>query len=223
MTKAEARQWVDGLGLPEAQAQAARRTIGRATTSENIEISIRFTGNLLITRTRPGKTGYPVFEDRISREGNKRVVQKAYDDAGNLIHHDPKGGHAMSLGVETAHDVIRQVIRGERPWTDLSGVGIEVRLDGSRCAIDNPARLTASADLQDLARGLLTHLADPSGLRAWAFVLQSESFVDWGNAEHDSAWEPLWDAVWKASFGDPIPEEAIKTAEKVVQAKGSHP
>ena len=38
MTKDEARALVDGLGLPQAQADAARRTIRRATSSENLDI-----------------------------------------------------------------------------------------------------------------------------------------------------------------------------------------
>ena len=43
-------------------------------------------------RTRRGRVGYQVFEDTIRADGSKEVVQKAYDDAGNLVHLDPKGG-----------------------------------------------------------------------------------------------------------------------------------
>ena len=38
MTKAEARKIIEGLGLPEAQAKAARRTIVRATASEDLGV-----------------------------------------------------------------------------------------------------------------------------------------------------------------------------------------
>ncbi len=92
MTKAEARQRLDALGLPEAQLKAGHRTIGRATASEDIEIRVTGAGDLFITRSRPGKTGHQVFEDTITPDGSKQVVQKAYDAAGNLIHYDPKGG-----------------------------------------------------------------------------------------------------------------------------------
>jgi hypothetical protein len=92
MTKAEARQIIDSMGLPEAQAKRARRTIGRATTSENIDVTKTNSGDLVISRTRPGRNGYQVFEDTIRPDGSKRVVQKAYDAVGNLVHEDPKGG-----------------------------------------------------------------------------------------------------------------------------------
>ena len=94
MKKAEARDIISGMGLPEPQAQAARRTIGRATATEDIEIVAGQAGELLIWRQRPGKFGKQVFEDTISPSGSKVVVQKAYDAAGNLVHIDPKGGSA---------------------------------------------------------------------------------------------------------------------------------
>jgi hypothetical protein len=80
------------MGLPLAQAGAAQRTIGRATTSEDIEIVKMDSGDLLVKRTRPGYVGRQVFEDTIRPDGRKLVVQKAYDADGNLVHHDPKGG-----------------------------------------------------------------------------------------------------------------------------------
>ncbi len=90
MTKGEAQQMIDALGLPAVQAGAAHRTISRATTTETIEIDHSSTGDLVFKRSRPGRTGHQVFEDTISPDGRKEVVQKAYDAAGNLIHHDPK-------------------------------------------------------------------------------------------------------------------------------------
>lgn len=92
MTKVEARHFIDGLALSAPQAGAAYRTIARATTAENIEVQVLASGELLVTRSRPGHIGRQVFEDTIRPDGAKQVVQKAYDDAGNLLHHDPKGG-----------------------------------------------------------------------------------------------------------------------------------
>lgn len=92
MTKDEARRIIDGMGLPPAQAAAAQRTIRRATASEEIEIVRATSGDVLISRSRPGHVGRQVLEDTIAPDGTKQVVQKAFDDAGNLIHLDPKGG-----------------------------------------------------------------------------------------------------------------------------------
>ncbi len=92
MTKAEARRIIEGMGLPEAQVRAARRTIVRATASDELDVVPQPSGAILITRTRPGRDGKQVFEDTIRPDGSKQVVQKAYDAAGNLVHDDPKGG-----------------------------------------------------------------------------------------------------------------------------------
>ena len=92
MTKPEARRIIDGMGLPEAQVRAARRTIVRATASEDLEVVPASAGPIVITRSRPGRNGRQVFEDTIQPDGSKQVVQRAYDASGNLIHHDPKGG-----------------------------------------------------------------------------------------------------------------------------------
>ena len=92
MTKVQARQLINGLNLPTPQANAAMRTIRRATSSEDIAFQQTHSGELIVTRTRPGHTGYQVFEDTIAPDGSKDVVQKAFDAAGNLVHDDPKGG-----------------------------------------------------------------------------------------------------------------------------------
>ena len=92
MKKPAARPFIDSLGLPADQKAAAYRTISRATSTEDIDIVRMANSDLIIRRTRPGKIGYQVFEDTIRPDGSKTVVQKAYDDAGNLVHFDPKGG-----------------------------------------------------------------------------------------------------------------------------------
>lgn len=92
MTKAEARQIINSMGLSAAQEQSARRTIVRATASEDLDVVRQPSGAVLITRARPGRDGKQVFEDTIQPDGSKQVVQKAYDSAGRLVHHDPKGG-----------------------------------------------------------------------------------------------------------------------------------
>ncbi len=79
MKKQEARKALEDLHLPEPQAEAARRTINRATSSEEIEFLLLSSGELVVTRSRLGKNGYQVFEDTIQADGRKQVVQKAYD------------------------------------------------------------------------------------------------------------------------------------------------
>lgn len=89
-TKAAAREALARMALPEAQAQAARSAISRATTSSSVDIVQQEGGNLLVRVVRPGANGYQAIESTITRDGIKTVVQKAWDAAGRLVHVDPK-------------------------------------------------------------------------------------------------------------------------------------
>ncbi len=91
-TKAEALQIVSGMGLPAAQARVVQRAINRATSSETIDIAPASSGEVIVRRSRAGKTGRQVFQITVQPNGDHEVVQLAYDDAGKLIHYDPKGG-----------------------------------------------------------------------------------------------------------------------------------
>jgi hypothetical protein len=92
MKKAEARKIIENMGLPAPQERAARRTIARATASDEIDIVKRDSGQLVVIRSRPGRFGKQVLEDTIGPDGTKQVVQKAFDPSGQIVHFDPKGG-----------------------------------------------------------------------------------------------------------------------------------
>lgn len=122
----------------------------------------------------------------------------------------------MTAGTATEQEMIVQAVRGERLWTDLEPVGIRFHREGNRCTPENTRGIKAVATLRDLAHGLLAHLHDLGALKNWAFFLEAESFIDWAEGEDDPSWELLWDAVWCASFGDPIPDESIQQAKRIV-------
>ncbi len=119
----------------------------------------------------------------------------------------------MTSSREADQEVVRQVVRGERPWTDLRTIGIEVQLDGSRCTFQNPRDVEVSADIHDVARGFLAHRHDAHKLREWAFVLES-SDVELRLEDHPAG-ETLLNALWSASFGEPISEDVFKTLEQL--------
>jgi hypothetical protein len=95
-TKDDARQWLARLGLPSSQARGVDRAVARATTSSSIEIVATAGGSVTVRVTRAGRDGYQVIESQVEPGGRKSVVQKAYNSAGQLVHHDPKtpGGEA---------------------------------------------------------------------------------------------------------------------------------
>ena len=121
----------------------------------------------------------------------------------------------MSPDSATAQETILQVVRGERPWTDLRALGIDIRLEGDRCQVENPQHLEAVAYVHDLARGLLAHRQDPRALREWAFVMEAVD-VDL-DVEHHSAGDLVRNALWDASFGNPIAADVWQTIEELAR------
>ncbi len=87
--KLAARKTLSGLDITSEQLVAANRAIGRATAST--DIGVRTEGaNVVVRLSRPGAIGSQVIESVITPTGEKSVVQLAYDQAGNLVHYDPK-------------------------------------------------------------------------------------------------------------------------------------
>src|SRR5437879_2569194 len=113
----------------------------------------------------------------------------------------------MISKVEADKEVVRQVVRGQRPWTDLRTIGIDVQLEGDRCTFQNPRDIEARVDIHDLAKGFLAHLHDARNLREWAFVLEA-SDLEMCLEDHPAG-ETLLNALWSASFGEPISTDVI--------------
>ena len=128
----------------------------------------------------------------------------------------------MNNSATTAdQEAIVQMVRGKKPWEELRRLGIELAFEDGSCRINNPRGIEATADAHDLAEGLLAFREDVQALRRWAFVIEAgSSFLDL-RLEPQAAAEILLDAVWKASFGDPVPGIALRTAEELLQARSN--
>jgi hypothetical protein len=112
-------------------------------------------------------------------------------------------------------EIVRRMVRGEIPWTQLKVIGISIDLEDGRCKIENPKGIVAKADVHDLAKGLLSYLHHPGKLREWAYLMEAGStFLDLDVEDHPSG-EPLMQALWKASFGEPISEDDKKMAQQL--------
>jgi hypothetical protein len=79
----------------------------------------------------------------------------------------------MTSRTVTDQETVRQVVRGERPWTDLRAVGMQIRVEGTHCHFHNPRDVQATVNACDLAQGLRAYLHDPQKLREWAFVMEA--------------------------------------------------
>jgi hypothetical protein len=110
-------------------------------------------------------------------------------------------------------ETVLQVVRGERPWTDLRTVGMEVELEGNRCVVRNPRDVEVTANVHDLAKGFRAYLHDPRKLKEWAFVVEAAD-VDL-EVEGHPAGDTLLNALWRASFGEPLGEDVVKVIEQL--------
>lgn len=90
LTKAGAKAFIARLGLSDAARLAANKAIRRATSASVVRISHGKDGKLYISIYREGRNGFQVMQSQVDANGLKSVVQKAYDDIGNLVHDDPK-------------------------------------------------------------------------------------------------------------------------------------
>ncbi len=116
---------------------------------------------------------------------------------------------------------IRQVVRGERPWTDLIPLGMDAAPPESRChflaSFPGETRVT----VHDLARGFLTYLDDAAKLRNWAFVMEAmPADVD---VENHPAGETVLNALWSASFGEPLSEEQLVVVKALAEEESKEP
>jgi hypothetical protein len=126
----------------------------------------------------------------------------------------------------SSSEIILQVVRGERPLTDLQDLGISITIEQNTYTTENPMRITienprgveADASALDIARGILRYRRDPEELRTWAaIVLGDSNFLGFLLEDHPDE-DPLLGALWDASFGEPLKDEAINTAERLVAA-----
>ena len=110
-------------------------------------------------------------------------------------------------GSPTPDQIVREVVRGERPWTDLRRVGMRMQVArnerGWYTWADEPAdKPDVTVALADVAIGLLKTWNDLEEQRAWAFVLTGGTFWTIPEGSDEAVKDALLDALWDVSFGD---------------------
>jgi hypothetical protein len=75
--------------------------------------------------------------------------------------------------------------------------------------------------IYDIVRGFLTHLGDASKLREWAFVVEAVPF-DF-DVESHPAWEAVLNALWDASFGEPLGEDQLAVLKELGEEQSGQP
>lgn len=128
----------------------------------------------------------------------------------------------MSAKDEDA-EILLQVVRGTLPPSALEMVEIIIRIsetaEGARVIqVDNPRSIEVCPEARDFAHGLLSYADDRSALSVWASAVYvaGDDFIDWHRVEQHPAGPILLDALWDASFGVSVREEAFAVARQLI-------
>lgn len=112
--------------------------------------------------------------------------------------------------------ILRRVLHGESPWSDLQSIGIEIKIDDEKCDVFNPKQLTLTAGPEDLAQGIINCRRDLVKLREWAFFILGATIYDM-QLKDDTSDEILLDALWSFSAGKKVEESVFALAEAIVK------
>ncbi len=121
----------------------------------------------------------------------------------------------MRSTIDNEAEMLREIVRGERPLTDLTMLGLEIESRHTGRVLRTNYPISAKMDIQDVARGFLFYKDDREKLRDWAFLVEA---VDSDlNLSENTAGELIGDALWKACFGEPIGADVTQAIEQLIE------
>ena len=120
----------------------------------------------------------------------------------------------MTSNLDTAEKTILRVVRGERPWTDLRSLGMTGGPEVGRWQFPASFPADTRVAVGDLARGLLTHLHDGSRLKEWGTIMEALPY-ELVDAESHPEGQTVLNALWSASFGDPLSDKEIGVVTRI--------
>ena len=102
--------------------------------------------------------------------------------------------------MEPHAELVREIVRGERLWSDLRLIGVEIEATERELRISYPGTAMSLPDMVDLAHGFAAYSARPTDLQQWALVLLCGSaFLDLSGLESTAAGEALLEGLWDAA------------------------
>lgn len=101
-------------------------------------------------------------------------------------------------------DVVVGFVRGERPWTDLGRLAVEIRFDNGAVRVtgDLPSVVVPSAS--DFAMGFVADRGERER-REWAAVVLGLGDIDLSAIEDG----PLVEGLWAIAGGEPLPSTVV--------------
>ncbi|HZS15952.1 MAG TPA: hypothetical protein VFC09_15265 [Candidatus Dormibacteraeota bacterium] len=117
-------------------------------------------------------------------------------------------------------DLGLEIIRGDRPLSDVSRLGVTVSRTPLFFEIDAPRRAdTVLPTVDDVATGFLAHMSDGDELREWAAVVIGARFIDLIALESDPDGEPIIEGLWDVSSGGPVAPSVMRAIAAVLNRR----
>ena len=119
-----------------------------------------------------------------------------------------------------AAGILRQIVRGERPWTELEDIGIHVRANGDGFEIENSQHVTVIVGAEDLSLGILAYRHDPAELREWASMILADAISCDLQLKQTAEEQDLLSSLWDVSFGKGLSPTALALAQRFSRQSG---
>jgi hypothetical protein len=118
------------------------------------------------------------------------------------------------LESEFSNDLLREIIRGDRPFDALEMAGVFVKRHWSTWTFHNPWDVSTLVYRQDLAKGLLEYAGTADELELWARLVLTSDLVtlEIGDQPEDDV---LLAAVWDASINGTVDADIIALARRI--------
>lgn len=115
---------------------------------------------------------------------------------------------------------LRDIVRGDRAWSELVDIGIAVRINGDKIEIANPRQLSISVGADDLARGILSYKHDPVKIREWAVMILADAISCDLRLKDDADEQALLAVIWDLSFGKGLSDKGLALAQRFARRRG---
>ena len=113
--------------------------------------------------------------------------------------------------------LIYDVIRGERPCSDLFQLGVKMGPVDDEWHLEEPCLEPVKIQLSDVANGLLKYRSHPDALKKWARLILASGFIDVSECENQTGWEVLLNALWDAMGTGTFSPGAVHLAEELAR------
>ena len=123
-----------------------------------------------------------------------------------------------SANIENESIVI-QVVRGQKPWTVLQSVGINITFKNELCQVEGKGSMVVTPTIEDFTLGFIRLRSDPMALKLWAAVmLAASAVIDFAEIEKHPSGDAFVEILWALAAGEPITDKAVNLIEKLSKA-----